>query len=353
MALPAVLVKAAASLLMNTKEGKNAIKGVMIAVASPFILVAVIVCCLFSAGNSHNDDIVALVFGGGELSSQYPAEYADEIRSTQSKFAEIDEIIEELDVDFLDAIQIKSYFFALYFGESASVDVEEFVDHFVIATRTLEATEGEDGELEYTLTYGDSAVADMSIVYQSIMDKTGVEVTEVQKQNAMEIYYRVKYGVIAPTYGDNFDDFISGLPTTNMPFVGLNGFVEPVADWRNAVSSEYGYRTHPITGAIQSMHSGIDIAKPAGTPIYSVLDGVVTTVRWGTTGYGYYVMVDHGGGFATLYAHCSKLLVSQGQTVSAGQVIAQVGTTGSSTGNHLHFETRVNGSTVNPRTYLP
>ncbi len=278
MALPAVAAKLGGALLANSKEGQNVMKGLVIAIAAPFLLVIVVICGIFSGTQSHNDDIVALVFSGGSLSDQYPPEYADEILAIQTKFSEIDDLLVELDVDFLDAIQLKSYFFALYFGESSAVDVDEFVNHFIVAARIIEETEDEDGEPQFTLTYGESAVTDMSIVYQSILDKTGHEVTDIQKQNALEIYYRVKYGVVAPTYGDSFDDFIAGLPTTNMPFVGLNGFVEPVADWRNAVSSEYGYRIHPISG-LPNLHSGIDMAKPAGTPIYSVLDGVVTTVR--------------------------------------------------------------------------
>lgn len=352
MAIPPLLAKATASLLANTNEGKNAIKGFCIAIVSPFILVIVIICGIFSVGSSHNDDIVALVFGNATLSSDYPEEYAEEITSMKNKFTEIEEVIESLDIEFLDEMQIKSYFFALYFGQSASIDIAEFVNHFVIGTRVIGSTENEDGTVENTLTYEDVAVTDMTLVYESIFNATGVEVTQAQKQNALEIYYRVKYGVIAPTYGEEFDDFIGDLPSLDVPFVGMNGFVEPVSDWRNSVSSEYAYRNNPISGAYE-LHSGIDIAKPAGTPIYSVLDGVVTTVRYGTTGYGYYVMVDHGGGFVTLYAHCSKIVVSTGQTVSAGTKIAEVGTTGNSTGNHLHFETRENGSTVNPRTYLP
>ncbi len=178
MALPAVAAKLAASLLANTKEGKNAIKGVMIAVASPFILIAVIVCSLFSAGNSHNDDIVGLVFGGGELSSQYPAEYAQEIVAIQEKFEEIEDVLEELEADHLDEIQIKSYFFAIYFGESASVDVADFVNHFMIATEVPEN--------------GSATVTDMGKVYASIKEQTGHDVTEDQKQNAIENYYRGK-----------------------------------------------------------------------------------------------------------------------------------------------------------------
>lgn len=352
MALPAIVAKVSASLLANTNEGKNLLKGVCIAVVSPFVLVIIIICGIFSTGSDHNEDIVALVFSNVNLPSDYPAEYAEEITSMKNKFKEIEEVIETLEVDFLDEMQIKSYFFALYFGESASIDISEFVNHFVVGTRVIESGTDEEGNVENTLSYQNTAVTDMALVYASILEKTGYEVTQTQMQNALEIYYRVKYGVIAPTYGEEFDDFIGGLPSMDVPFVGLDGFVEPVADWRNAVSSEYAYRNNPISGAYE-LHSGIDIAKPAGTPIYSVLDGVVTSVRYGTTGYGYYVMVDHGGGFVTLYAHCSKIVVSQGQTVSAGTKIAEVGTTGNSTGNHLHFETRENGSTVNPRTYLP
>ena len=115
-------------------------------------------------------------------------------------------------------------------------------------------------------------------------------------------------------------------------------------------SSPYGYRIHPITGT-RKLHSGVDYAAPHGTAIYAAEDGVVLTSGW-INGYGYTVTVNHGGGYVTLYAHCSKLLVSAGQKVSAGQTIAKVGSTGNSTGNHLHFEVKVNGKAVNPEGYL-
>ena len=92
---------------------------------------------------------------------------------------------------------------------------------------------------------------------------------------------------------------------------------------------------------------------PKGTPIRAALTGTVYLVRYSTTGYGYHVMIDHGGGFVTLYAHCSKLLVAEGQQVQAGDIIAEVGSTGRSTGNHLPFEVRINGEKQNPRSYLP
>lgn len=82
-------------------------------------------------------------------------------------------------------------------------------------------------------------------------------------------------------------------------------------------------------------------------------DGTVTTVVYGDTGYGYYVVIDHGNGLQTKYAHASKILVGVGQVVTAGEQIAEVGTTGTSTGNHLHFEVILNNETQDPRYYLP
>lgn len=90
-----------------------------------------------------------------------------------------------------------------------------------------------------------------------------------------------------------------------------------------------------------------------GTEILAVKSGTVKTSQTGTEGYGNYIIIDHGGGLETLYAHCSELLVSAGQKVEAGTVIAKVGSTGNSTGPHLHIEIRMNGETVDPLAYLP
>ena len=117
-------------------------------------------------------------------------------------------------------------------------------------------------------------------------------------------------------------------------------------------TSPFGGRISPITGSWEG-HSGVDIGAPYGTPILASSDGVVITSGFNTGGYGNYVVIDHGGGIYTLYAHASSLNVSSGQIVSAGQMIASVGSTGWSTGPHLHFEVRVNGSCVDPSGYIP
>lgn len=116
------------------------------------------------------------------------------------------------------------------------------------------------------------------------------------------------------------------------------------------VTSNFGGRADPITGVYTS-HGGTDIAAPYGTPIVAANDGVVIYAGWHYS-YGNYVIVDHGGGIATLYGHSSKLLVSKGQAVSRGEKIALVGSTGYSTGNHLHFEVRINGVRTDAMKYL-
>lgn len=108
-------------------------------------------------------------------------------------------------------------------------------------------------------------------------------------------------------------------------------------------------------GAVESIrdhtHKGIDIAATRGTPILAAASGTVTFAGW-SSGYGYLVKIDHGSGVETYYGHCSKLYVSAGDTVETGDKIAAVGSTGNSTGNHLHFEIRLNGEQVNPQKYV-
>ena len=117
------------------------------------------------------------------------------------------------------------------------------------------------------------------------------------------------------------------------------------------VSSEYGYRVHPILG-VQKFHNGVDLAAPGGSDILAAYDGTVVAAAYNDT-MGNYVMIDHGGELYTIYMHASKLLCSAGQNVSRGQRIALVGTTGRSTGNHLHFTVRLNGQYVSPWNYIP
>ena len=128
-----------------------------------------------------------------------------------------------------------------------------------------------------------------------------------------------------------------------------SGFLWPLPGRYN-LSSLFGSRKHPITGKANN-HTGIDIPASSGTSILAAKSGVVTTSTYNNS-YGNYVVVSHSDGTSTLYAHMVRRNCSKGDTVSQGQVIGYVGTTGSSTGNHLHFEVRVNGSRVDPINYF-
>lgn len=130
--------------------------------------------------------------------------------------------------------------------------------------------------------------------------------------------------------------------------VGGGAFMKPVS---GRISSEYGMRKHPITGNMR-LHNGIDIAAPGGSIIRASSSGGVQMAKY-SGGYGNFTVLNHPGGIQTGYAHQSRFLVSKGQNVSKGQPIGAVGSTGSSTGNHLHFMVGMNGSWVNPRKLVP
>ena len=116
------------------------------------------------------------------------------------------------------------------------------------------------------------------------------------------------------------------------------------------ISDDYGYRIHP-TLKTQQFHNGVDMASPSGSPILAAYDGEVIAASYSST-MGNYIMIDHGDGLITIYMHASSLGVSAGQSVSRGQQIGCVGSTGRSTGPHLHFGVRLNGSYVSPWNYL-
>lgn len=127
----------------------------------------------------------------------------------------------------------------------------------------------------------------------------------------------------------------------------LDGSCFPLTGSSWYVSSDFGYRSFDGT-----FHDGIDYASNAGTPVYSAWDGVVVFAGWDNSGYGNYVVVEHANGYRTGYAHLREIVVSNGETVSAGQLLGAVGSTGNSTGNHLHFNVRLDGSYVNPSQFF-
>lgn len=158
-------------------------------------------------------------------------------------------------------------------------------------------------------------------------------------ERAIESYKRESASIAA---------FLRGQQAGQTAIQGRGGWLKwPIT---GRISSNYGYRTHPISGR-RSFHAGIDVAAPSGTTIKAARAGRVISSGY-RGAYGLTVLIDHGGSVATLYAHTSRTFVREGDVVSTGQAIAAVGTTGYSTGPHLHLEVRVNGSPSNPMRWL-
>ncbi len=137
-------------------------------------------------------------------------------------------------------------------------------------------------------------------------------------------------------------------------FTTGSGYAYPLPVSYTRLTSYFGPRTHPISGKYHN-HTGIDIPAPGGTPVTAVQGGIVITSAYAPKSYGEYVVIAHGNGVTTLYAHMQRgtRTVKEGDTVSQGQVLGKVGTTGSSTGNHLHLEYKVNGVRQDPRLLFP
>ncbi len=350
--MPNPMVIRAAALLSDERSRKG-VGWILAAVLSPVILLVALFCSLASGSSSHNTALIELCFHGGTLPANTPAEYAAYIEDVRDSFGLLDGFISTVngmteDGKSLDGTRVKSVFFALYFGADASVPIDHqlFTDCFVTyeeRTRTVkeknEAGVEVEKEEKYTVAI---PVDDLNTIYQNIAAAMGLAVTDEQRANADSIYNLVLYGSSGGL----------GLGGTDAPFIGADGFCSPVGgNWRNIVTSEFGYRKDPFTGKTKG-HSGIDLAVPTGTSVRAALPGTVTVAKYSSS-YGYYVMIDHGGGLATLYAHNSKLLVKAGDTVQAGDAVSLSGSTGRSTGPHLHFEVRVNGERTDPRSYLP
>ena len=221
--------------------------------------------------------------------------------------------------DSLDGIRVKAVFYAIFFGEDTPSRRahKQFVDCFVTyeeRTRTVTAEDGTTAEESYTVAI---PITDMTKVYENIESALHLQISEEQKSNADSVYNLVRYGVAGGSEG--------WIPGADVPFIGADGFCSPIGSgWERRVTSEFGNRVDPITGKRKG-HTGMDLAVPTGTPIRAALPGTVTVSKYNAGGYGYYVMIDHGNGLATLYGHCSKLLAKVGQTVEAGDIIALSG----------------------------
>lgn len=351
MVNPAWIIRAAAVVFAD-EDTRKRLGWIVAAICSPLILTLALICSLLSGSAEHNNSAVLLCFNGGNIPGKTPSEYVAYIEDMRRSFTLLDDAIAAVNDmvegdSSLDGIRVKAVFYAIFFGEDTPSRRahRQFVDCFVTyeeRTRTVTDEDGTETEESYTVAI---PITDIATVYGNLENTLHLEISVEQKSNADSIYSLVRYGIAGGSEG--------WIPGADVPFIGADGFCSPIGSgWERRVTSEFGNRIDPITGKRKG-HGGMDLAVPTGTPIRAALPGTVTVSKYNAGGYGYYVMIDHGNGLATLYGHCSKLLAKVGQTVEAGDIIALSGSTGRSTGPHLHFEARVNGERTNPRAYLP
>lgn len=216
-------------------------------------------------------------------------------------------------------------------------------------------------DLEKNYSKAESYIADLdknSAIYKSYIQSAEDErnKADAELDRVISQYYATSHRQETTLYADNVNTTRhsggGNVAGTVSSYPSSASWAWPLGGASCYISSGYGYRSASIGG--NAFHGGIDITGGGiyGKPIYASRAGTVVTAVYGTTGYGRYVVIDHGDGFTTVYGHCSNLCVSAGQTVSKGTQIAYVGSTGNSTGPHLHFEVRHNGVKQNPLSYV-
>ena len=361
MSIPVAAAAKAVTAILTDEKARRTVGWIVVAILSPIIVLVALFCSILSGTSEHNNSILRLCFYGGSIPADFPAEYQACIMDMQESFARLDQHIAEINSisaegTSLDPIRVKACFYAMYFGAANPTEdeIRSFADCFVTYDErtTPDGSDGGTGndEIESEVPEEETdivatPISDIDIVWSNILTTMGDTVTEEHRSNADSIYNLILYG--STTGPDGW------IPGADVPFFSVDGFCSPVGSgWASRVTSEFGYRSDPFTGEMRG-HTGIDIGVPTGTPIRAALPGTVTISQYNAGGYGYYILIDHGGGMETLYAHCSKLLAQVGNSVDAGDIIALSGSTGRSTGPHLHFEVRIDGQRINPRYYLP
>lgn len=215
-------------------------------------------------------------------------------------------------------------------SEQIQAEYETMLDELDVRQAELES---ERAELEAQIEEATQLIVDLEAQLET--DRAAYE-EQLAKEEALESEIQ---NMIAELERQEAANSITSTGTYIWPLPGYSP------------GSAYGWRIHPIWGDMR-FHAGEDIGAPSGTPILAADSGIATVISDNGNGYGNYIMINHGGGRVTLYAHMSGFAVSNGASVTQGQVIGYVGSTGNSTGPHLHFEVRVNGATTDPKSYF-
>ena len=361
----------AKAVVQAVKASAKAVEGLaeLLGVSAPVVLLIIVVCLIAAIGGTcfgiflSNDKSSGSEMTMAQAITELTTDYYDSITKFQAHYNYDDlEVKGSTSISWKDVLTIYA---VKYTNDSDGFDVVTLdkkklkkikqilldmnpctgvvVEKIVPVTKTFTNS---NGQKVTTTTYETQKVLIVTAVHVSAKDQAKLydfsddakaQVKELLSSDYDELWNEVigSSGEIIVSSSTHVPNFIFAWP--------LDG------DYR--ISSGFGTRTDPINGVVKT-HGGTDIAAAQGTPILAAAGGTVEIAGYNAGGYGYYVKLSHGEGYETLYGHCSVLLVSTGQAVKQGQVIAKVGSTGHSTGPHLHFEVRYNGNKVNPMQFF-
>ena len=269
---------------------------------------------------------------------EFELELVSGIKESETKESEIIAMIEE-QAD----ITVRTYAIKLDGNEKACVNSKEEAESII---NEIKAGVTEGVELDLTIeeqekNKKDVILATTEIAKADINKDVEIKVQEYEKKKAEEEAARVAAAQAAARAAMSSRTTNSSRGAS-IPATGAT-FMRPITG--GTITSVYGRRS-------SGFHTGLDLAAATGTPIYASASGKVILAGSQGNGYGKYVIIDHGNGYQTYYAHCSAIYVTVGQYVNQGENIAAVGSTGNSTGPHVHFEIRYNGNTLNPQSYI-
>ena len=277
-----------------------------------------------------------------EAMPEYDLELVSNDKASDTKEAEVLAAVKEN-----AEITCRAYAIKLDGNEKALVNTQEEAETVINEIKSS-VTEGvelnlEVEEQEKNIKEIDPSTATTEVAKTEINKDVEVKVQEYEKaqEEARKAEEAKKLAAAKAAASVSARSSVRGTAGASIPATGAT-FMQPVSGY--TITSKYGYRS-------SGFHTGLDMAVPTGTPAYAAASGTVTFAGWKGS-YGYLVIIDHGNGYQTYYAHCSALYVSAGQSVAQGQNISATGNTGNSTGPHLHFEIRYNGSTLNPQNYI-
>ncbi len=348
--------------IIQSEQGRKVLKNTLLVLLSPLILVIIFLVSGADGASKHNHHLMDVAFLGKEMSSSTPVEYAEYVNTLINAFDKVEHEINTLEVTDgqLDPIFIKSVLFVAYVDDSVPINLNALnVQDFVSCFYTLEVL---DNEIENQDEETEPLTIIRPIVSTHEMLQNASNYLNINLLDKQELFYEI-YRVALTGVNRDLDEYVAlsvlleDVYTASAQTSYIGGeFGSPFKEgWRQYVTSEFGPRdpiTLPDGSKTGDFHNGIDFGSPTGTPIQALGNGKVVLVRYTNIGLGFYCVIDHGGGIFSVYGHLSRIHVNENQEIITGQIIGDVGSTGYSTGPHLHLEIIRDWKNVNPRNYL-